>query len=337
MPEPNWRALLAPLAAAEGALARLEAILAMSSAQVVQGLRARVAVREGAGWLAHQGSWIHPLDLALREAGLAGSYAAAATARRLPSVLPNTLRDGQAQDVALPEDATAEQALLLGRLWRRLAELPRWGRLQDAEGPAELLRPLLGMAPPASLLAAWRAAMDQSGGQGGDLPPLLRAALAAQVWTRLAAPEQATGDRLSRAGVLLAAAVWREAGHGAALPLPLWSAPTELLHRLALGAAADWPLAFLRAVLAAADRVGRELDRLRTAERRLAQLPCTARAKLPEAAALALSAPLLTRRTLAEGLRVSPQAALALLDRLHAAGALREATGRAGWRVFVLV
>jgi hypothetical protein len=328
----NWRTLLAPLAAAEGTLGRLEATLALGSPQVATGLRARIADREAAGWLAHQGCWIHPLDLAMREAGLTGSYTAATIARRLPSVLPNTLADGQAPE-APPEDATAEQALLLARLWRRLAELPRWGRLRDPDGLAALLRPLLGADLPPALLAAW----GDASAQVADLPPLLRAAFAAQAFTRLAAPEEARGERLARAAILLAAAVWREAGHGAVLPLPFWSAPAELLHRLALSAAGDWPLGFLRVVLSAAEWAARELERLRAAEQRLASLPCTARAKLPEAAALALSAPLLTRRTLAQSLGVSPQAALALLDRLRAAGTLREATGRAGWRVFVLV
>lgn len=331
-PEPNWRGLLAPLAAAQAGLIRLDTTLALGPAPVAAGLAARLALREAAGWLAHQGCWIHPLDLALREAGLAGSYAAAAIARRLPSVLPNTLADEAARGAVPPEDATAEQALLLARLWRRLADLPRWGRLAAPEGVAELLRPLLGADPPAPLLAAWRDAMAAV----ADLPPLLRAALAAQAWMRLAAPEQGRGDRLARAAILLAAAVWRGAGHGAALPLPVWSAPSELLHRLALSAAADWPGAFLRVVLAASEGAARELARLDRAAQQLAGLPATARSHLPDAAALALRAPLLTRRTLAQELRVSPQAALALLDRLVAAGTLREATGRAGWRVFVL-
>jgi predicted transcriptional regulator len=62
----------------------------------------------------------------------------------------------------------------------------------------------------------------------------------------------------------------------------------------------------------------------------------TARSKLPAAADLALRQPVLTRRTLARELRVSPQAALALLDQLVAAGLLKEATGRHAWRVFIV-
>lgn len=45
--------LLVPLADATDAMARLEASAAAASPAVAEGLRARVAYREGAGWLAH--------------------------------------------------------------------------------------------------------------------------------------------------------------------------------------------------------------------------------------------------------------------------------------------
>jgi hypothetical protein len=67
--------------------------------------------------------------------------------------------------------------------------------------------------------------------------------------------------------------------------------------------------------------------------------PCwsTARSHLPAAAALALRPPVLTAAGLARQLRLSPQAALGLLAQLVAAGVLREATGRAAWRAFVIM
>ena len=61
---------------------------ATASAAVAEGLRARIAYREAAGWLAHAHTWIHPRDLALRDAGLTGSYAVAALASRLDAELP---------------------------------------------------------------------------------------------------------------------------------------------------------------------------------------------------------------------------------------------------------
>jgi hypothetical protein len=326
---PDLRPLLAPLADATAALARLDATLALVGPEVAAGLCARIAYREAAGWLAQRGVWVHPLDLALRDGGLAGSYTAASRGRRLASVLPVTLEGGEAP--VLPEDATAEQALLLARLWRRLVELPHWGRVETPEGMAALLHPLRGATLPETAIAAWRKACAAV----ADLPPLLRAAEAARAWQD-AATEEGREERPARAALLLAAALWRAAGGGEMLPLPFWSAPVAMLHRLALAPAAGWAEGFLRCTAAAAEAAARELARLREAEWRLAALPCTARAKLPAAAAVALSAPLLTRRMLAERLGISPQAALALIDRLVAAGLLREATGRSFWRVFVL-
>ncbi|MGH7086858.1 MAG: hypothetical protein ACREFN_17920, partial [Acetobacteraceae bacterium] len=70
--------LLAPLARAQDAVARLEARAEAASPAVAEGLRARMSYREAAGWLAHAHIWIHPQDLALRDANLTGSYGAAA-------------------------------------------------------------------------------------------------------------------------------------------------------------------------------------------------------------------------------------------------------------------
>jgi len=47
--------LLAPLAEAQDAVARLEASVAAASVSVTEGLRARVAFREAVGWLGHSG------------------------------------------------------------------------------------------------------------------------------------------------------------------------------------------------------------------------------------------------------------------------------------------
>jgi hypothetical protein len=49
-----------------------------------------MAYLEAAGWLRHAHVWIHPWDLALRDNGLTGSYAAAAFGNRLESELPST-------------------------------------------------------------------------------------------------------------------------------------------------------------------------------------------------------------------------------------------------------
>jgi hypothetical protein len=54
------------------------------------------------------------------------------------------------------------------------------------------------------------------------------------------------------------------------------------------------------------------------------------------AASAASSQPIVTARSLASALSVTPQAALGLIRQLIAAGILREATGRRACRAFVL-
>src|ERR1700722_3660954 len=144
------RDLLLPLARAQDGLARLEATVAAASEPVREGLRARLAFREAAGWLAHQGHWIHPIDLALRDAGLTGSYAAARLGARLPSVLPATATVGTIDEV--PEDQDIALALTVARLWRRLGEQRSWRPLESPEALAAALAPLGQGAPPERLL-----------------------------------------------------------------------------------------------------------------------------------------------------------------------------------------
>src|SRR3954471_12217917 len=60
-------ALLAPLARAAAALARLDAAADAASPAVQQGLVARLAYAEAAGWLASQSITAHPVSLALRD------------------------------------------------------------------------------------------------------------------------------------------------------------------------------------------------------------------------------------------------------------------------------
>ena len=133
--DPDGHPLLLPLAEAQDTVARLEATVAAASPAVVEGLRARIAYREAAGWLAHAHTWIHPRDLALRDAGLTGSYAAAALAGRLGAELPTmTARDSRPDVV--PSDEVVGGALRLARLWRRLAEHRTWRPIADAAGGA---------------------------------------------------------------------------------------------------------------------------------------------------------------------------------------------------------
>jgi len=334
MLDENWnedsRALLLPLARAQGGLARLEATAAAASAAVREGLRARLAFREAAGWLAHHGHWIHPIDLALRDTGLTGSYAAARLGQRLPSVLPATTRatasEGAAEEV--PEDQDIALALTVARLWRRGGEQRTWRPLDSPEALATALAPLGEGGPPAALHERLRRLWPPP-----DLPPLVIAGTIARDWHDADRQDPGRRDRLSLAGIFLAGCIWQAQGEAG---LPLWSAPVQRLHRLALQPRQGWLALFLDAVADAAQQAGQELARLQRAEARAAGLIRTTRSRLPEAAALALRRPVITARLLATALGVSHRAALGLAGQLQAAGVIREATGRAAWRAFAV-
>jgi hypothetical protein len=144
-------------------------------------------------------------------------------------------------------------------------------------------------------------------------------------------------DPLTMDGLFLAACIWRSSGFGRDVPLPFWSAPVQLHHRLALRVGTEWLAGFLACVAAAARAAREELAGLQRAERLGATLARTARSRLPGAIEHVLRSPIVTAHTLAGSLSVTPQAALGLLRQLIAAGVVREATGRAAWRAFTTV
>jgi hypothetical protein len=318
--------LLQPLADAQDAVARLEASVAAASPAVAEGLRARIAYREAAGWLAHEHTWVHPRDLALRDAGLTGSYAVAALAGRLAAELP-TMTAHSAEPEVVPADNVVAAALRLARLWRRLAEHRTWRPIANAAAVRETLGRL-----------GRHVGIDDAGVEGwlvsihrrDQRPVLIRAGRGSRDWIN----RQNHAEPLALDGLFLAACIWCDGGFGRDIPLPFWSAPAQLHHRLALRTGTEWLAGFL-ACVAAASRSGRdELARLRQAEAAGAALARTARSHLPEALDRVLRAPVITARGLANDLGVTPQAALALLRRLIAAGVVREATGRAAWQAF---
>ena len=318
--------LLPPLAEAQDAVARLEASAAAASPAVVEGLRARVAYREAAGWLAHAHTWIHPRDLALRDAGVTGSYTAAALAGRLDAELPTMTAQDTKPDV-VPADQMAGSALRLARLWRRLAEHRTWRPIADAAAVRETLASL-----------GWSVTIDDAAiedwldlaGRRDRGPALIRAGHGARDWMN----RQGHTDPLATDGMFLAACLWRDAGFGRDIPLPFWSAPVQLHHRLALRVGTEWLAGFLACIAAAARAAREELAGLQRAEAAGATLARTARSHLPRALDHVLRTPVVTARGLAESLSITPQAALRLLGQLVAAGVVREATGRAAWRAF---
>lgn len=330
VPDPDYtHPLLGPLARAQHAVTRLDARAEAAAPVIGEGLRARLALREAAGWLAWARFTIHPRDLALRDAGLTGAYRAAALAGRLPAELPATTAQGYTFDLA-PSDLAVDQALRMARHWRRLAEMRSWRPLADATAMHELLA-FLGSGQPASdvEVAEWLA--DTSFRH--QEPALIRAGLAARAWMNRAAVK----EPLTLDGIFLAACLWRANGFGRAVSLPFWLAPEALLNRLAPRIGSAWMAGFLECVAAAATAALSDLDRLQaTADKGHALAAPTARSKLPAAFEAVLRAPVMTTAGLAQTLRISPQAALGLLRQLQDAGLIHEATGRASWRAFTI-
>jgi len=364
---PDRSALLAPLAAAEDALSRLDTGAAAASDAVREGLAARLAFAEAAGWLhvAAGRAWVDPRDLALAEAGLLGGFAAAALAGRAAAALPMTagafgaagrasaaLRDAADR---LPDGDALGRALALARALRRLAATG-WDPLASPATAAAALAALdpgrSASAAPMRLrperFAAWRqatlGARDARVGAGGDegaLPPLLGAGLAGAAWLAAEALEDGEAPDAAQA-LLLAAAAARRRGRTRAVALPFWGTGPggggRPVDAAPLRDPAAWPAAFLGRVAAAARRGSEELARLRDVEAAAARLAVaeTRRSLLPAAADAVLRAPALTARGLARRLDVTPQGAALLLKRLAAAGVVREATGRRSFRAFVV-
>lgn len=324
--DPDTHPLLQPLAEAQDAVARLEASAAAASSAVAAGLCARVAYREAAGWLAHTHTWVHARDLALRDAGVTGSYAVAAMAGRLAAELP-TMTALDTKPDTVPADQMAGSALRLARVWRRLAEHRTWRPIANAAAVRETLASL-----------GWAVTIDDTAveewlylaGRHDRGPALIRAGHGARDWMN----RQGHTDPLATDGMFLAACLWRDAGFGRDIPLPFWSAPAQLHHRLALRVGTEWQASFLACVAAAARSAREELAGLQRAETAGATLARTARSHLPRALDHLLRSPIVTAHGLAESLAISPRAALGLLGQLVAAGVIREATGRAAWRAF---
>ena len=90
--------------------------------------------------------------------------------------------------------------------------------------------------------------------------------------------------RLELAPTYVAAALWRRHGYGRGCALPFWAAPVSRIEALARHGGGEIELGYLDCVAEAAMRGARELDRLLAAARRIAELPGSARSRLPAAA-----------------------------------------------------
>ena len=319
--------LLIPLARAQDAVARLEASVERASPDLATGLRARVALHEASGYLGHWHTTVHPRDLALHDAGLTGSYAAASILGTLANELPWSFAEGAARDVA-PKDWLADQALRYARLWQ---QLPAAGSRQAIRRPDEW-RSCLALLGAGALseeaVESWVAALPSR----TEVPGLLAAA---DTVSR-GLPEHGRRDHLDLPSTYVAACVWHLHGFGQSIALPFWSAPLSRIDALSQKAGADFQIGYLDCVTEAALRARRGLSALRSVECRFSALKFGGRSHLADAAAFALREPVVTARSLGEGIGLSTRSALDLLKRLADENLVREATGRLAWRAFVM-
>jgi hypothetical protein len=296
---------VAALSAAEDALSRLDQAAMLASDAVRAGLAARLAAREASAWLGAQGCWIHPRDLALHEAGLVSSIAAAVSGGRARDALPATLagrREAEVQNLAVED--VANDALIL----EALSLLRTLRRLQGARDPIEMV--LQGSVSPLP---------DR------DRPALLQAY---DLTCRCPVAPLATPSLL--------AAAWLARRRMRAIFVPVWTG-LQALRR------ARWPVSgevtlWCRALSEGARAGLEELGRLQQAEVRGQHLvqQCDRRSRLADVLAEIIRQPVVTSVGVARQLRITQQAASRLLQALQEAGLASEVTGRTTWRVYAV-
>jgi HTH DNA binding domain len=359
----DFQTLLVPLCDATDALARLDARAAAAPEAVRTGLIARMANAEAAGWLAHAHTWVHPLDLALRDLDLTASTALAIVGGAVRS-LPHTFAESGTGWLDAPFDAMADgdravaDALTLARILRRLLGKTEASPFATAAGMVELLGSLGASDLDPARFAAWwseRATavrQQHRAGKGArsSLPPLLAAAQATTAWMGCGiadhpAPVHAVLTAvglLARTGTVRAVFVPVWAAHPAAgfgdrdgLPGLRSDVATRLVGR---GQPITWTLTFLHLVAESARAGLRELDRLEAAAEKGRGLlaSCDRRSRLPDAVEALLRVPVLTPKALSARLRIAPQTGTALLRALHETGLVREVTGRRSFRAFAI-
>lgn len=318
--------LLIPLSRAQNSVARLEAAVAGVSDAVAEGIRARMAYAEAAGWMAHVSTWIDPNELALRDSGLRGAY--------IPALRKGILKGGPAATVDEFERVSSKRhiaaALRFATQWRRLAEFTTWRPLADVASVRETVDSIAWRSYPIldGEIEEWLTYLGSS-----EMPELILAGVGARDWMNT----HINSEPLELEALFLAACIWREKGFGRPISLPFWSATTSRHYRLSSAVGTPWLAGFLECVAEAAQSGRHELDKLLRIEEKSAALKRTARSQLAKAIPAVIRAPVTTARGLANRLNITHQGALGLLRELMQAGIVREATGRGAWRAFTTI
>jgi hypothetical protein len=303
---PVLERLMAPMASAEDAIARLDERLRCSP--LADGLNARLALGEACAMRLAEGELVHLEDLVLFDAG---AYAGPAA----------------------PELSTAWHALRTLRHAQHGDAVALLRTNRPGESDAQAIGPQ-GRSDPfhdpewdeAGRLAAWRDVLREA----KRLPPVLAAALAWDAWLILQ-PEQRGAWRAP----LVAALLLKARRKTTALLLPIatgWRMAKYRRHPA--HGTADRLAGFLQWMIAAAIRAGKELDALALAQTLIQPKLARKRrsSRLGDLVSLLLSRPLVTAPMAARALGVSQQAVQAMLRDL--APPVRELSGRRRYRVW---
>jgi hypothetical protein len=338
--------LLLPLETATAALSRLDSQAELLPLPLQQGLVARMAYAEAAGWLASQGLRIHELDLSLLDSERIDRREL--YARSLP-------RGTAAADPLawLDTDDQVRCALALARLLRRLPVMVN--PLLTTDLAASWLAPLSPKSTTfdTQRFAAWYSAHGPDRRRLREQPVLLQAAAAAFGWME----EGICDCPVAVQALAVAAFNLQRSRFLRVVPLPIWagwravgaSLDASALPRLRSDISdwhpgslhyegAAWPMAFLRLATEGAWPGLRTLAALRNAAAAGAELAAKqdSRSKLPDAITHLIREPAVSASTLAKQLQITPQAALRILSRLVEAGIATELTGRKSFRAFAV-
>ena len=240
-------------------------------------MRARLALFEAAGFLALRLRRASARPGAARRP-LTGSYTLAALTGQLTGSGP--VDDGRGGGGAVADDhfvATRSPTPANGAAWPSSRPWRPLRSVESLAGPlSQLGAPLADDAATRAWLAALPGPAATAGlarrrpGHGGR------------------AAGHAAGAPIELGPAYVAAALWRLHGYGRGCALPFWAAPVSRIDALARHGGGEIELGYLDCVAEAAMRGARELDRLLAAARRIAELPGSARSRLPAAGAVAL-------------------------------------------------
>ena len=309
---------------AESAFSRLDAILEEVPPLVREGIIARITLNEASGYLAHHKARISPRDLALRAAGITGSYTAALEAGRLGGEL--IWSTGDIDPMEMPDDWDIGSALALTRHLKILATRKNLNVLGDIGRLVAILSDLGVKTSDVERLEDWLGALPSQYSQPGLLLP---------AWILAhGLPGRQREDKLDIGAAFLAAAKAKEVGARSSAPFLIWAAPTSRLDRLGSQGGEVFINGYLECVLEAMNAGIREARIVQGAAEKIPELDRRAGSSLIAGARVAIHEPVITVGVMAAKLRMTPRAASTVLLKLVEKGFLTEITRREAWRAY---